>query len=222
MVNTRYKIEQKQFSIFVEMKCLCYFFVFPLLCLMFTSCNKPVTKQELTTYLNDPDNGLKQEVKIGSYKISLTYRPTDLLVEQDLFGDTTVETIEAKRTEYNAYYYFILNMSLGENDVLYKGSTNQLQFSASLNKLNFGLSEYIYAIADEKDTINLADYYVPNLYGMGGTTQILLVFPKDISIIYEELEVTVKELGFGTGQQKFKFKIKDMNNVPELKLLNAT
>lgn len=178
-------------------------------------CKGKVDKQELITYLNNSDNGLKQEVKAGDYKLSLTYRPTDLIVEQE--GEKDPERIEEKKKEYAKYHYFILNMSRGgDKDVLYKGSGSQQQFSTSLNRLNFGLSEFIYARRDRKDTLYLADYYVPNLYGMGGSTQILLAFLNEAEKEYEELEVNIKEMGFGTGHQKFVFKKEDIQNIPVL------
>ena len=107
-------------------------------------------------------------------------------------------------------------MSLGENDVLYKGSSNQTQFSNTLNKLNFELSNYIYALTDKKDTLYLADYFVPNLYGMGGNTQVILAFEKEKT--YNELEIRMKELGFGIGEKQFIFLKKNIQDIPELKL----
>jgi hypothetical protein len=184
--------------------------------LVICACNRSVDKAKLTSYLNDPENGVRQEVKAGEYKISLTYRPTDLVVEQE--GETDPEKIASKKKEYSKYNYFILNMSLGgDKDVLYKGSGSQQQFSASLNRLNFGLSEFIYARRDQKDTLYLADYYVPNLYGMGGSTQILLAFPNEAEKPYEELEITIKEMGFGIGNQKFVFRKEDIEDIPSLK-----
>lgn len=184
--------------------------------LLMVSCQNKVDKKTLISYLNDPENGLKQEVKVGDYNISLTYRPTEMMMEQEYETDTN--KAEEQKKEYEKYHYFILNMSLGDKDVLYKGSSSQQQFSASLNRLNFGLSEYVYALKDKKDTLYLADYYVPNLYGMGGSTQILLAFPNDKGKQYEELEINLKELGFGTGGQKFIFRKKDIEDVPSLKI----
>jgi hypothetical protein len=191
-------------------------FMFSVFCFVIISCSNKADKQSLLAYLNDPENGLKQETTAGDYKISLTYRPTDLIIEQE--GVTDPKKIAEKKKEYSKYHYFILNMSLGgDKDVLYKGSGSQQQFSASLNRLNFGLSEFIYARRDEKDTLYLADYYVPNLYGMGGSTQILLAFPNETNKKYEQLEVNIKEMGFGTGNQKFIFKREDLEDIPTLK-----
>jgi hypothetical protein len=188
---------------------------FVLITTLLAACKKVVDQQGMNNYLNDPDNGLKQETTTGNYKISLTYRPIDLIMEQE--GETDPKKIEEKKKEYSKYHYFTLNMSLGDKDVLYKGSSSQQQFRTSLSRLNFGLSEYIYALADKKDTLYLADYYVPNLYGMGGSTQILLAFPNETNKNYEELEVKIKEMGFGTGGQKFIFKREDMEDIPTLK-----
>lgn len=186
--------------------------------LLICSCNKLVDKKDLSTYLNDPDNGLKKEVQSGDYKMSLTYRPTELIIDQNLADEEDLKKREEKKKQYEAYYYFILNMSLGDKDLLYKGSESKEQFSVALNKLNFGLSDYVYAMTDTKDTIYLSDYYVPNLYGMGGSTQVMLAFPRNEKKVYQELEIRLKELGFGIGEQRFIFQKKDLDNIPELKL----
>jgi hypothetical protein len=191
----------------------------PVVC--FLSCNKPVDKQTLISYVNDPDNGLKKEIQSGDYKISLTYKPTDLLVEQEIGNDTalTTETIEAKRKQFDAYHYFVLTMSAGEKDMLYSGAGGT-NYSEMVTKINFRLREYIYAIQDKKDTLVLADYYIPNLYGMGGKTQILLAFEKakEEEQANKALAIKIKELGFGMGEQQFEFKEKDFVNIPSLKL----
>lgn len=182
------------------------------------SCNKIVDKKSLTMYLDDPDNGLRKEVQVGDYTIRLTYRPTELIMEQNLREEQDLKKKEEKKKQFETYYYFILNMSLGDKDLLYKGSESKEQFSVSLNKLNFGLSDYVYALTDKKDTLLLSDYYVPNLYGMGGSTQIMLAFPRSNNRTFKELEIRLKELGFGTGEQRFIFQKKDLDNIPELKL----
>ncbi|HVD97192.1 MAG TPA: hypothetical protein VNB90_03235 [Cytophagaceae bacterium] len=190
-----------------------------IMCLFVFACQNKTDKSDLISYLNDPDNGLKKEKTIGDYKIDITYYPTNLLIEKEIENGTTPEQLEIRRNEYERYNYFILNMSLSGKDVVYKGSTNTEQFSACINKLNFGLSDYIYALRDKKDTLNLADYYVPNLYGMRQSTQILFAFSKSEDNNYQELEITLKELGFGIGTQKFSFRKEDIKNIPSLAII---
>jgi hypothetical protein len=190
--------------------------------LFLAGCKNKLDKNGLAAYIQDSDNGLRQDREIGDFKITLTYKPTDLLIEQDdpkVNNDPALR--EKKRKQYDQYNYFILNMSLGDKDLLYKGSSSKEQFSTSLNRLNFELADYIYATSNQKDTLSLADYYVPNLYGMGGITQILLVFPKQRNQTPGNIEVTIKEMGFGIGTQKFQFKQDDLEKVSGLKISNG-
>jgi hypothetical protein len=175
------------------------------------SCQKYITKEEMTSYLNDPENGLKQEITHEKIKVSVVYRPTELIVKQQ---NSEEEEFEKRRVEYDKYHYFILSLSEDGHDVLYKGRSNQAQFSESLNRINFQLPMYLCALGDKKDTISLADYYVPNFYGMGGSTQIMLAFPNEKK--YKTIEIRLKEMGLGIGEQKFLFKEKDIKKIPKL------
>ena len=96
MSDIRYKIENNfnSSNIYLNRNLFPYIsiqcFLFFIFCFLSTSCNHLVNKRELNDYINNPGNGLKQEVKSGDYKISLTYHPTDLLVEQDLLEVATI------------------------------------------------------------------------------------------------------------------------------------
>jgi hypothetical protein len=185
---------------------------FVLMCSLVSGCKSQITQQELLNYLNDLDNGLKQEVSEGSIKMSITYRPTDLIIGQSNVQEAYSR--EREKGEYSKYSYFILSMSIDDKDILYKNSRSQTHFSEVLNRLNFAVTEYIYGIADGKDTINLADFYVPNLYGMGGSTQIMLAFPNTKTC--ENFELRIKEMGLGIGERRFLFRHKDIEDIPKL------
>lgn len=181
---------------------------------MVSNCRNHITQQELISYLNDPDNGLKQEFLNQGIKVSVTYRPSDLIVQQNVGKEASSE----EKNEYSRYNYFILSMSANDKDILYKNSESRTQFSETLNRLNFTLPEYIYGIGEGKDTVYLADFYVPNFYGMGGVTQIMLAFPNEKK--YEYFEVRLKEIGLRIGEKRFLFKKKDIDNIPLLNNIN--
>ena len=65
-----------------------YFFIF-CVSLIFSCSSKTFdTKQELWTYLKEESNGYLQSKNINGYDFSLLYKPTDLLVEQELGSET--------------------------------------------------------------------------------------------------------------------------------------
>jgi hypothetical protein len=57
-------------------------------CFIGCTTSEVQTVDELNRYIQEPDNDLVQQAEINDYKISVTYRPTDLLVYQDIGNPT--------------------------------------------------------------------------------------------------------------------------------------
>ena len=85
------------------------------ICCMFLllSCSQKTfeNKEALWTYLKEADNGYLQEKNINGYNFSLLYKPTDLLVLQELEENPTQQSIKALREKYKKQLYFTLSMS---------------------------------------------------------------------------------------------------------------
>ena len=74
---------------------------------LLVSCSpKVVSEQQMYAYLDDQENGLKKSQTVGGVQIEVTYRPTDLLVRQELFDNPTMEEVDSLRAHYGSYYYF--------------------------------------------------------------------------------------------------------------------
>src|SRR5688572_27862868 len=78
-----------------------------------------VSFDQLQTFLSDEDNGLVQSANVNGIKISVTYKPTDLLIYQETdqvaIDAATLETLGKK---YSPYYYFVLSLSHNDSEVL--------------------------------------------------------------------------------------------------------
>ena len=189
--------------------------------LLLVGCTpKKLTIEKLNKYIGDESNGLIQKQLVGDFNFTLTYKPRDLMIWQDLNGvrikdDSTISKIAEK---YKDYDYYTLNISIDGNDILNHGSASMEMFSQNLQKLSFRMAEYTYAITEKKDTIQLADFYFPRLYGMGGSTQILLAYNK-VKNTGEYIDVHLNDIGIGTGRQIFRFKNEDINRIPSLDFL---
>ena len=62
------------------------------------------------------------------------------------------------------------------------------------------------------------DYNYPRMYGMGGATTMLFIYPKDQKYLNDEyLNFTIEDLGIYTGEVKFKISIENIENEPKLK-----
>ena len=193
--------------------------VFGIGCMVLISCkSKLVGEGNLIEYTKDPQHGLIQTKETGVVKTEISYRPTDQIVWQELKGMKkemiTDSLIENKRKEYGNYYYFILSISVGDKDLLHGGSNTEEQFAENLNRLSFHMPEYTWMKAG-KDTIPLADYQFPRMYGMTKSTQVLLAFEKPEKET-PEIKITLEDIGIGIGKQTFIFETKAIQSVPEL------
>ena len=160
-----------------------------------------------------------QEIKsVNGVNYELTYRPTDLLVEQELGQSKDVEKIARLREKYGKYLYFNLSMSINNNELLSTVADNQAKFGHVLRDLTFGMEEKINVYTIDKDTIPMADFVYSRMFGMTKSTSIMIVYPNEKKYLEEEyLNFTVEDLGFDTGEVKFKIKTKAILNQPKLR-----
>ena len=189
------------------------------LVLMVSACGSKSfdSKEELLTYLRDADNGYHFQKSVNGIDYTLTFRPSDLLVNQSVGEHYTTSEIDKLRINYNKYLYFNLGMSANGKELLSQNIGNRAEFGAMVNQLAFGMSEKVSLIAQKRDTITLLDYVYPRMYGMGGVTEMLLVYGKSPEIMEQDyLLFTIKDLGFGTGEVTFKIDTKKIDHQPQL------
>ena len=103
------------------------------------------------------------------------------------------------------------------NELLTNVASDRQRFGAMVNELAFGMDQKLHMYTSKKDTIPMADYIYPRMYGMSGSTTMLIVYPRETKIAEEEyINITIEDLGFNTGEVKFKIPTKKINN--ELKI----
>lgn len=185
------------------------------------SCNKKTfnTEKELLTYISDEENGYVQHKSVNGYDFSLLYKPTDLLVKQEAGSDVTKEEIKNLREKYSKYLYFNLSMSKNNQELLSTAPKDRNEFGAMVNQLAFGMGDKVHLFTKSKDTIELADFIYPRMYGMSQSTTIMFVYPRNKKILDEDyLNFTVEDLGLYTGEVKFKINNNLIVKEPYLKL----
>jgi hypothetical protein len=191
-----------------------------LLFIVFYSCSSKTfdKKEDLWTYLKNPDNGYLQQKNINGYDFSLLYKPTDLMVAQELGENISKERITALREKYQKQLYFTLSMSRNGKELLSTTPKNRQEFGAMVNQLAFGMGENVHLFTQNKDTLELLDYNYPRMYGMSQSTTMLFVYPRDEKQLREEtLNFTIQDLGTYTGEVKFKIETDKIRNEPRLK-----
>lgn len=199
-----------------------YFIIFITALSLSTACRPEYVKDEkaLAEYVQKESSGLVQRLEDNNFKLSLAYRPTDLIVAQSLDEDHVDSTITALRQHYNRYAYFVMSMSYAEKEALYGASGNYQAFSDNLQTLAFRLDQFLKLVTSSQDTVYLADFHYPRMYGMGAASEVLLVFEKEKIKSSDWIQIDLDETGLGHGRQRFKFKTGDLLKVPQIKFEN--
>ncbi|MBW1296614.1 hypothetical protein [Aquimarina litoralis] len=187
--------------------------------LLLTSCTTKTfdNKEELWEYVNNPENEYIHTKTVNGVDFSLVYKPTDVLVDQELSGQTTAKKIDSLRNKYGEHLYFNLSMAKNNKELLSNIAGNKQQFGAMVNQLAFGMEQKVHFYTSKKDTIAMSDYIYPRMYGMSGATTILLVYPKEAIVTNQEfMTLSIEDLGFYTGEVKFKVPTKIFKNELEI------
>lgn len=195
-----------------------------LLPLVFVNCRRNTfnSEAELWSYVKNMDNGYHHEKVIGNVVYTLTYRPIDVLVQQELGDVYTDVQVDSLRNKYGDYLYFNLGMSAQGQELLNSTVGDRNAFGAMVNQLAFGMAEKVHLISQKRDTIPMADYIYPRLYGMSNRTNMLLVYPRDTELFKGDyFHLTIEDLGFATGEVGFKIPTKKLKEEPKLNFKNT-
>ncbi|MFV0573495.1 MAG: hypothetical protein ACK5M1_13895 [Xanthomarina gelatinilytica] len=180
------------------------------------------SETEMIEYLKDDQNGYIQHKTVNGYDFSLSYRPTDLLVNQEIEGDEiTEDMVEGLRDKYKNYLYFNLSISRNNQELLSTVPKDRMEFGAMVNDLAFGMRDKVNLFTKSKDTIDMIDFVYPRMYGMSRATTMMFVFPREGGHLNEDfLNFTVEDLGLFTGEVKFKVYTDIIKNEPQLSFKN--
>lgn len=176
------------------------------------------SEEELWEHIKDEKNGFSHSENVNGVQYNLLYKPTDLLVKQELREGYTQNTLDSLRKKYRDYAYFSLSMSKNNQELLSGVAGNKQQFGEMVNTLAFGMEEQIHLFTDKNDTVALLDYIYPRMYGMSRSTSLLLVYPKEEVIQSDKINITIGDLGFQTGEVRFTQKANIISQEPSLQL----
>lgn len=194
------------------LKSLCIF-------LILASCTpKEVEYNELINYIQDEDNGLHKQAGMNGIVTEVTYKPTDIWLHLEL-GDnhTTQMQIDSLRKHYKSYHYFSVSLSKDNKEALHSSASSMSQYSELVQTLSFRMNEYVTLTTSAQDTIPVGDFILDRTYGLSSATSLLFVFSKDKTTSAEWIQFNLNEFGLGTGNQRFRFKNKDLLKAPSLK-----
>ncbi|HRE76421.1 MAG TPA: hypothetical protein PLL09_01220 [Flavobacterium sp.] len=175
------------------------------------------SEQEMMDYIAEEENGYRYFKNVNGVDYILQYRPTDLLVKQEMGEKVNKELVDSLRDKYGKYLYFNLSMSLNNQELLTNVANDKAKFGQMVNDLAFGMEEKVHLITPVKDTIAMTDFIYPRMYGMSNSTTIMLVYPNDKKMFDQDyLNFTIQDLGFYTGEVTIKINPKKIKNQPTL------
>jgi len=174
------------------------------------------TQDEMWNFIKNEDNGLIQKKVVRGVEYVLTYKPTDILVSQELSKKWSKKQLEGLRNKYDDHIYFDLTMSKNNRELLTNVVDDSKEFGSLVNTLAFGLDKKVHLYTESKDTITMTSHLYPRMYGMTKKTSVLLAYPKAEIKTAESLTLVVEDLGFNTGEVKLKIPYKAILNQPKL------
>jgi hypothetical protein len=188
----------------------------PGLCLYGCAVSPADSAAALSDYVSSPENGLVQETQSQGYRIAVTYRPTDLLVAQAMDGTHfDAKVVDSLRRYYGAFHYFALSISKDNKEALHPPSAAG-SYSELLQTLSFRMDNYVNLTAPVADTIPVLDFALNRTYGLHQSTDLLFVFSKAETSEKQWMQFNLREFGLGVGDQRFRFRMKDLEDVPGL------
>ncbi len=189
-----------------------------LIILVFCCCGSKEfeNEEQLWLYIKNPDNGYLQEKSVNGVDFSLLYKPTDLLVAQEIRNkDATPKEIDSLRNKYGQYVYFNLTMSSKERDLL-SLMKNQNKFGRLVNQLSFDMDKKVNLISNKEDTIPLLDYSYPRMYGTTRNTSMIFIYDLNDYWNNKNLRFAIDDIGLRTGEVNFRFEIDKIIEQPTI------
>lgn len=183
------------------------------------ACSPPsyLSEKELGQYVLDSDNGLIQKRESNGLDLQVYYKPTGLLVAQELEGKQDSAVYNELYAKYGNYAYFILDLSNDDKNALYQSGSYD-RFSENLQTLAFRMDQYANLTTSKMDTIPVGDFIYPRMYGMSNAATVMFVFNTEKLFEADWVDFNLSEFGMGAGNQQFRFEVADIEKVPKLKM----
>lgn len=184
---------------------------------MISCLNGNSSCEDLRRYVEDESNGCSKSITKDGSVIRVSYRPTDLLIAQEISDERLdAETISQLKKKYSQYYYFVVSVSIAGNEAIHNGLRAN-NYDNIVRTMSFRMQDYISLTTSLSDTVSFADALMDRTYGLARSTNLLLAFKRsDFGHDAEWMDVNVKEFGVGVGNNSFRFRLKDIEQASML------
>ena len=75
------------------------------------SCKKELESRDYLTWMSDPENGLRKDVVIGNFELSVMYQSTDYLLAREMTTTDNFNNVEKKKSYLGKRIIFSLELN---------------------------------------------------------------------------------------------------------------
>jgi hypothetical protein len=187
--------------------------------LLLGGCSAPLSPTDYRAYLADPTHGLTHTTETAGATITCTYRPTDLLVLQDVSSAaaTTPATRDSLAQAYAGKTYCTLTLSRHNTEIENEYVTDPAAYQQLLNYLNTGIAADVFLATTPRDSVPASASMYVRQYGTTGHSNILLVFDTHHLAPAQGFHLTLRGQRLGLGTVHFPFSASSLAALPRLK-----
>ena len=182
--------------------------------LLLLGCKKTATRQELLAYTFEPNNGLCQKEERNSNTIEAIYRPSDLILFQQLNGSTwSSAQIDSLKTYYGRLDYFLLRLSRDGKEITISYAVDPSKFQQVNSYLGFEIGKDVFLV-NQSDTIRVLDFIHTRTFGSSPSSDILFAFKSGLKSRSGKVKLVFNDQRFGLGLNEFTFNCSDIKSAP--------
>lgn len=187
--------------------------------LLTVACKKKqfLDVQGYISWVENPENNLFVEKKIGDFEFKVLYKPLDYIVSQEFKRNNfSKDSINKRKQELKDYQYYTLRIrSFKDNEFFRTGILTENEY---YNRLEYFISEAQkdIKIIEGNDTIPCAMYHFERNYGISPYSSIVLSFEEKDSLNRNDKVFFYDDQVLGVGKIVIKLKSSDISDLPHL------
>jgi hypothetical protein len=187
--------------------------------LLVTGCKTPLPPAAYRAYLADPAHGLTQTIEAGGATITCVYRPTELLVLQDLAGQPAPPpaTRDSLARAYAGKTYCTLTFSHNGQELENQFISQPLLRQRVVDYLQKGITADVFLATAPGDSVPAAASFYVQQYGISGHSTVVLVFTTPRLRLAQGFHLTLRGQTQGLGDHRFFFTSHDLGALPPLR-----
>lgn len=188
--------------------------------LLIASCKTLFAPADYVKWVENPDNGLKQDHEVNGVHFELQYKPVDYIIANENGKHELPETFHQQRKEkLGELFYFSLALKSGTQDLLMHNLNEEQEYYQRVNYYSLDFQQEIKMLIGN-DTLPCLMYQFENTYGVAPYIKMSLAFSgkQKEQALQNNFSILVYDRIFGGGWLKYSFDNKKLNAIPEIKV----